>query len=178
MDKHNELRRKVAKGKETIGNQPAAANMNELVWDEELAVSAQRWTDQCVSGHDHNRRVPSEKFVGQNYAETSSSVNSGVTDYTKFVQMWYDEVKDFKSGVSSFKTGSPNTGVIGHYTAVVWAETKKVGCGYVHIQKNGWYTKIMNCNYSPGANLMGAPVYIEGPTASKCTKENDGLCSP
>ena len=45
VDKHNELRRKVAKGLETRGvkgAQPKAADMYELVWDKELAASAQR----------------------------------------------------------------------------------------------------------------------------------------
>jgi hypothetical protein len=45
VDKHNELRRKVAKGLEARGvggGQPKAADMNELVWDPVLAASAQR----------------------------------------------------------------------------------------------------------------------------------------
>ena len=45
VNKHNELRRKVAKGLETRGvngAQPKAADMYELVWDKELAASAQR----------------------------------------------------------------------------------------------------------------------------------------
>ena len=43
VDKHNELRRK---GEETSnlawGNQPPASNMRKLVWNNELAVTAQR----------------------------------------------------------------------------------------------------------------------------------------
>ena len=35
----------------------AATNMKEMVWDEELAVIAQRWADQCMPGHDHRRNV-------------------------------------------------------------------------------------------------------------------------
>jgi hypothetical protein len=45
VDKHNDLRRKVAKGLETRGvngPQPKAADMYELVWDSVLAASAQR----------------------------------------------------------------------------------------------------------------------------------------
>ena len=45
VDKHNELRRKVAKGLEARGlngGQPKAADMFELVWDPVLAASAQR----------------------------------------------------------------------------------------------------------------------------------------
>ena len=55
LQKHNELRRRVAKGQEHLGvngvGQPGAADMEELVWDDELAVVAQRWTDQCESGN-------------------------------------------------------------------------------------------------------------------------------
>ena len=49
VDKHNALRRQVAKGLETrgangSGPQPIAADMYELVWDSPLAASAQRYT--------------------------------------------------------------------------------------------------------------------------------------
>ena len=46
VDKHNELRSKVANGQETRGvggGQPKAANMRKLVWNDELAEVAQRY---------------------------------------------------------------------------------------------------------------------------------------
>ena len=58
--KHNDLRRKVAKGQETQGNpgpQPAAANMREMSWDAELAQAAQKLTDRCVFAHEQNRKT-------------------------------------------------------------------------------------------------------------------------
>ena len=48
----------MAKGEETSGlsgAQPAAANMRKRVWSEELETVAQRWADQCTSGHDGER---------------------------------------------------------------------------------------------------------------------------
>ena len=51
LDKHNELRRRVAKGEETggmNGPQPGASNMKKLVWSAELESVAQRWADQCT----------------------------------------------------------------------------------------------------------------------------------
>ena len=47
VKKHNELRARVANGEETLGQpkgtgQPKAANMRQLVWNDELAEVAQR----------------------------------------------------------------------------------------------------------------------------------------
>merc|ERR1719419_934623 len=50
--RHNELRQKVAAGLEAQGNQLAASNMRKLVWNDEIAETAQRFTDQCIRGHD------------------------------------------------------------------------------------------------------------------------------
>lgn len=69
LDKHNELRRKIAKGEEERGvggPQPPASNMRELRWNDELASIAQRWTDQCVWGHDKDRRKLDGTWAGQN----------------------------------------------------------------------------------------------------------------
>ena len=48
VQKHNELRARVANGEETLGQpagtgQPKASNMRQLVWNDELAEVAQRY---------------------------------------------------------------------------------------------------------------------------------------
>ena len=102
LDKHNELRRKVAKGEES--GQPGAANMRKLVWNNELEAVAQRWSDQCNFGHDSVRDKLDGTKVGQNaywgansVQETNDQVQAGVN---KATQAWYDEVTDpgFNSG--------------------------------------------------------------------------------
>lgn len=55
LSAHNTVRQMIAMGQ--VKGQPAATNMREMVWDEELAVVAQRWADQCMPGHDHRRNV-------------------------------------------------------------------------------------------------------------------------
>ena len=55
LHEHNKARQMLAQGK--VGGQPAAMNMREMIWDEELARIAQRWADQCMPGHDHARNV-------------------------------------------------------------------------------------------------------------------------
>ena len=97
---HNKFRSRVASGEEgrgTTGGQPTAANMRELVWDDELAAIAQRWAEQCSFGHDENRDVRRFK-VGQNVFETTRSraqPNSALI--RDGVNSWFDEVKDFSN---------------------------------------------------------------------------------
>jgi len=51
-----------------------------------------RWTDQCPNGHDKNRLIPGFAYVGQNMADSWSSVNSPERDLAGKVTGWYDEV--------------------------------------------------------------------------------------
>uniref|UniRef100_A0A4Q8KD14 U12-Sparatoxin-Hju1h_1 n=1 Tax=Heteropoda jugulans TaxID=1358901 RepID=A0A4Q8KD14_9ARAC len=65
---HNDYRSKVATGQEShAGGMPKAANMLEMIWDDELASVAQKLAETCNYGHDCNncRRVKAFS-VGQN----------------------------------------------------------------------------------------------------------------
>lgn len=66
-------------------------------------------------------------------------------DWSGIVQSWFDEYKKYKYS-TQFSTGT------GHYTQVVWANTKYVGCGAVIYEADGkWkYNKLYVCNYGPG----------------------------
>lgn len=184
VDAHNTLRRKVAKGLETEGApgpQPSAANMMELEWDDELASWAQLWVEQCIDGHDKDRVIASgvDGYVGQNRYDSWSSAYDATRDYAKYVQAWFDEVKDWPaSDTSAFVVTAATTG---HYTQVVWGKTSKVGCGFVAWKSTDQYPyrQAFICNYWVAGNFMGAPLYIEGAAASQCpsgTVADDGLC--
>ena len=188
VDKHNELRSKVATGNQA--GQPAATNMNKLVWDEELARIAQRWADQCPDNppHDPNRKSP--LFVnepGQNKADSWSSVNNFDWRLSTKIQAWYDEVKDFPAAnVDNFSQNGA-TGLIGHYTQMVWGETKRIGCGVMYYRDARPFAarfpfrKTFVCNYYPPGNFLGRRVYKqarrESQIASDCRNGSDnGLC--
>ncbi|KAF4522561.1 hypothetical protein B566_EDAN012852, partial [Ephemera danica] len=55
MDFHNKYRSVVAAG--NLPGQPAAQYMMEMKYDENLAVVAQRWADQCSASNDQNRII-------------------------------------------------------------------------------------------------------------------------
>merc|ERR1712002_237552 len=180
VETHNSLRRKVAKGQESRGSsgpQPGAANMNELVWDDEVAKIAQMWADQCTFNHTEHDMLLDGMYCGQNLAMAGGS-RSKSSFLELRVQDWYDEVNYFpKEGVKSWPvSGGSNGEAIGHYTQIVWGATTKLGCGYTR-----GYKEILVCNYCTGGNMIGAEVYKAGPAASQCPKERpnkkDGLCS-
>merc|ERR1712223_2221349 len=176
--KHNELRRRVAKGQENKGvggGQPSATNMYEMKWNDELASIAQMWADQCIWGHDDNRKMADGSYAGQNGAMgMRSGTFSQRSDFSNWIQSWYDEVEDFPGGNVS------------HYTQVAWGASKQVGCGYVAIENQASplygsypYTELFYCNYGDdGGNMMGGVMYTPGATASDCPNgDNDGLCT-
>ncbi|KAF0307993.1 Venom allergen 5 [Amphibalanus amphitrite] len=64
---HNDLRRAVQRGAHRNRGLPAARYMPNLRWSSSLARIAQRWANQCQTGHDQCRNLPG-KYVGQNFA--------------------------------------------------------------------------------------------------------------
>jgi len=183
LAKHNELRRKVAKGEEA--DQPGASNMRELVWDEELEAIAQRWADQCTFGHDQReqRVLLDGTQVGQNVAKAWNSAQLSEDQLTeenvKAVQeQWYNkEVSMFNSASIDAFSSSPAD----HYTQIVWAETDRLGCGTVYYRddSNGELTNLLVCNYAVAGNMLGASVYAQGSACSSCPASTtcvDSLC--
>ncbi|XP_011871196.1 PREDICTED: venom allergen 3-like [Vollenhovia emeryi] len=158
VEKHNQLRQRVASGQETKGNpgpQPAAVSIPDLSWDNELETIAQRWANQCDFNHDKCRNV--DRFsVGQNIA-MSSSTGKSTPNLENMIQMWYNEVKKFdKNQISPYQFSMKT----GHYTQLIWAKTRLIGCGKISYKKTkDWTTHYLVCNYGPSGNYIGQQIY-------------------
>jgi len=126
LHEHNKARQMLALGK--VGGQPAAMNMREMIWDDELARIAQRWADQCMPGHDHARNV--DRFaVGQNVATTwtykRKPPNKDAPEFQRHVLGWFDEVNKYKwrsKDISPFNFRMDT----GHYTQVSFNDDSHV----------------------------------------------------
>ncbi|XP_043231874.1 venom allergen 5-like [Amphibalanus amphitrite] len=153
LEAHNAIRRDVKNGVYADKNLPAAREMPELKWDEELATVAQRWVDQCQGGHDKCRNVP-RFYVGQNYAASWGYPKNWASNAVG--QWFFKELPLFQQQDLTFTFG---TGT-GHLTQVIWAETTRVGCGFIAVEDTQivpGYTLVKRtyiCNYGPGGNIM------------------------
>jgi hypothetical protein len=170
---HNDKRRTVANGQQA--NQPPAANMIKMIWDNEAADIAQLWVDQCLFSHDLRRDTVltgGVQWNGQNmyWAFGSSTLNVGGA-----VNLWYNEVTKFNATAQLnpfvFTSGT------GHYSQVVWARSARVGCGFI-FQNN---QQIFACNYAPAGNVQRSVMYITGTACSACPSTHpicdNGLCT-
>ena len=106
----------------------------DLVWNDELAASAQQWADGCVFEHDQNQTS------GENLAG-----GSGVT--LDPAAMWYGEIANYNFDTPGFSLTT------GHFTQVVWRASTELGCGLAACPgMDEFYV----CRYAPAGNVEGA----------------------
>ncbi|XP_054918087.2 venom allergen 5-like isoform X2 [Dermacentor andersoni] len=157
LRRHNKLRSLVAMGR-LRGYKPAA-NMYELVWDDELAEVAQALADQCGDMmHDRADARFTRRFrlTGQNLASERRSNDVRKIGSLGFVDTWFKEHRDYPP--YQVKHFEPSFGrrPTGHFTQVIWADTRYLGCGFTMFRMKGDlsvmpYQKHYVCNYADRA---------------------------
>jgi len=152
---HNKYRAQVHAENASI---PALA---PLTWSDTLAEGAQKWADFLDK---------SGKFEHDPNTSDGENISYGVSSYTEAVDLWADEKKCFQNGIfddiynhnssqCDANPANPNTGCTtnknwqcaGHYSQIVWRNTKEVGCGMAK--------GIVVCRYSPPGNYSGQKTY-------------------
>lgn len=124
----------------------ADVSVGPLRWDDGLAAYAQQWADHlAANGCRMQHRQPNS--YGENLYQGTASHYTAV-DAAKG---WESEKKIYRGGVLTKQNYAP----IGHYTQMVWRDTKKVGCGEALC--NG--TLLVACNYDPPGNYLGHKPY-------------------
>jgi len=185
LHQHNQLRSLVARGQEPRGlpgPQPPASNMRQMEWDDELAATAQSHANQCIFEHECGdcRRV-SRFGVGQNlFISFQSNFNTKI-EWARAIKAWYDEVAEFSpNAIQPFQFSAG----VGHYTAMMWHNTWKIGCGYTMFEEGGWWKKLYTCNMGPAGNIIFSEMYRRGnpctacPSGTTCSLQYPGLCVP
>ena len=123
----------------------AKVKVGDIQWSDELAAEAQKWADYLAKKGckmKHSNSSNGENIFWSNYESTPDEV----------VNDWASEIKYYRGG----KIKSSKVHIYGHYTQVVWSNTKYVGCGRAKC-KNG--EEIWVCTYSPRGNYIGEKPY-------------------
>ena len=136
-----------------------------LKWSDSLANDAKSWAEhlaslppkptsssgwnQCCGGEpDLVHAGPGENLWagGANYYSTADMVKS-----------WASEKSNYHGAPLSNADFAPGVPMIGHYTQMVWKNTKDVGCATA-IGNQGKF-EFLVCRYSPPGNTLGQRPY-------------------
>jgi len=129
----------------------AEVGAGPLSWSKNLAVYAQKWAVHLAlttCGLEHRPET------GEWRQEHGENLFLGTADYygaADAVGAWVSEKKYYKGGILT----SSNWHASGHYTQVVWKDTKQVGCAKIACKGN----IIVVCNYDPPGNFLGQKPY-------------------
>lgn len=156
VDAHNRVRAEVGVG--------------PLAWSDSLAAFAQEWANELAAsnGCQMQHRPPDGRFA-QRYGEnlywagpritTTTTTTAGVVSRRETREMvsvspenvalaWASEKPDYSYADNDC---APER-MCGHYTQMVWNDTRRVGCAMARCADDG---QIWVCNYDPPGNWVG-----------------------
>ncbi|KAJ1698628.1 hypothetical protein LUZ63_007140 [Rhynchospora breviuscula] len=111
-----------------------------LVWDEAVANYSQKYAElrrsDCKLIHSHG-----------DYGENLFWGSGDCWTVKQIVQAWLIEMKDYDYPTNTCRK------VCGHYTQIVWRNTKRLGCAVVICDDDQGTFAI--CNYDPPGNYVG-----------------------
>jgi hypothetical protein len=133
----------------------ARVGVAPLVWDEELAATAEAWVRRCVDREsprgvlDHNpdRSEGHRFYVGENLAAGTAPLVAA-----EVVKGWASESDHYDYRRNRCARGRN----CGHYTQIVWAATERVGCAAGSCRRHD-FPYVVVCDYGPGGNSGGRP---------------------
>ncbi|XP_055550225.1 antigen 5 like allergen Cul n 1-like isoform X2 [Wyeomyia smithii] len=182
---HNELRSKVATGKQIYApgkTYPQASRMATLQWSPELATVAASNARRCVYGHDQCHNTEEFKYAGQNIAQLSfqgmTMSDSDLID--GFIYAWFSEYIHANPNIIARFPKHYSGPMIGHFTQMISDRATRIGCAVVSYNSGAWIRKYFVCNYSL-ANIIDQGVYEKGMACSRCrtgcNPKYPGLCN-
>ncbi|VDL64283.1 unnamed protein product, partial [Nippostrongylus brasiliensis] len=171
LNLHNHYRSLVATGRtydKLLGkNTPKAAKMQKLKYSCELEATAWRYSQQCRFAHSTYQE---RNNAGENLYKNSIPRFDKLKVASMSTEDWFEEVEDFGiGGAANFSTRFSDSG---HYTQMVWQDTRQLGCA---IQDCPGMTLVV-CHYKKAGNYIDEPVYTAGRPCSQCG--NSELCNP
>jgi uncharacterized protein YkwD len=127
----------------------AELGLDPLTWSPEVAAFAQEWADKLAAKGCVMQHRPYEGPDAQKYGENIFKSWGIMPTAQKVVDSWAAEVADYDAIADTC------SGVCGHYTQVVWADSQHLGCGMATCDDQ----EVWVCNYDPPGNIVGEKPY-------------------
>lgn len=120
--------------------------LDPLEWSPALAADALAWARHLakVDKGQHDPEITGKE--GENLWWGTANAFS----YADMVNTWGNESQSFREGIFPDCKATPRA-VVGHYTQIVWRNTRAVGCALAGNGRNDFLV----CRYSPPGNLIG-----------------------
>ncbi len=143
------------------------APLPDLTWSPEIAEYAQQWADVLASTQCGFLQHRAPNMYGENLASKSSRpvllpfpAEEAVDGWAAEIACWdYGTINGSESCDQACAESLFTTGC-GHYTQLVWRDTRQVGCGYATCEtSDGWQHQVWVCNYDPPGNFIGRTPY-------------------
>jgi hypothetical protein len=131
-----------------------------LRWNSQLADHARRWAEFLArentlrhSPIDHRGETGENLWMG-----TAGGFGPG-----DMIESFVREKRHFTPGTFPRVSSTGNWADVGHYTQVVWAQTREVGCA----SARGSGYDVLVCRYWPAGNVIGTKIAPYSPIARR-----------
>ena len=127
----------------------SAIGVPPLAWNAALAADARVWANELAATgrFEHSPDSPGEDPQGENlWAGTPRAFSP-----ESMVGLWVAERSDYRPGIFPNNSRSGDVENVGHYTQLIWRETRQVGCATAV----GKREEFLVCRYSEAGNVYG-----------------------
>ncbi len=121
----------------------ARVGVPRLAWSGRMAARSQEWAHTLLARRQFIHRPDSA------YGENLFEITGATASPAQVVNAWAAESRNYDY------TSNKCKGVCGHYTQIVWGDTKEVGCGGARARGR----EVWVCNYDPPGNWAGRRPY-------------------
>ena len=133
-----------------------------LVWDAKLAADARKHAEYMAKTDmfEHADQSANNDDQGENNDDQGENMwmgTLGAYSAADMVALWIAERDMFRPGKFPKVTSTHDWTDVGHYTQLIWPDTKRVGCALARNARD----EFMVCRYVPAGNVLGGRIGVK-----------------